>query len=131
MKNTIKNQEFINIGRKDKKYNYITKWPILNLDIKDPYGIWNTIQNRLKELDDTGKLEGMSKEKVNKFFLKRPELDFEINFFSDILNKCYMFKYNKKIYCYSYGTIKRKNGRRINVRFYFNINEALSLNLPI
>jgi len=131
MKKTIKNQDFISLGRKDKAYKYMSKWPILNLDTLDPKGIWSIIQIRLRELDEQKKLDFLDAEHVNKFFLNRPEIDFEAEYFSALLNKCYVFKYNKKIYCYSYGTITRKNGRRINVRFYFDVNKVLSLNLPI
>ena len=131
MKKTIKNQEFITLSRKDKAYKYMSKWRILNLDVLDPKGIWNTIQNRIKELDEEQKLDILDVEHITKFFLNRPEIDFEVNYFSHLLNKCYIFKYNKKMYCYSYGTITRKNGRKINVRFYFDVNKVLSLNLPI
>lgn len=131
MKKTIKTQDFISLGRKDKSYKYMSKWPILNLDTLDPKGIWSIIQTRLRELDEKKQLDFLDPEHVTKFFLNRPEIDFEVDYFSGLLNKCYVFKYNKKIYCYSYGTITRKNGRKINVRFYFDVNKVLSLNLPI
>jgi hypothetical protein len=131
MKNTIKSQDFTELWRKDKIHKYISKWPILNLDVLDKKGIWNTIQDKLQVLTDEKKIQNLNVYHVNKFFLNRPEIDFEINYFSNILNKCYIFKYENKIYCYSYGTVVRKNGRKINARFYFDVNKVLSLNLPI
>lgn len=131
MKKTNTNQEFINLGNGDKKYLYTSKWPLLKLDVLTKKGIWNQVQERLGELQDNNELDILSAEHINKFFLNRPEIDFEINFFDKTLYKTFIFKYNKKIYCYSYGMIKRKNGRKILVRFYFNVNEVLSLDLPI
>lgn len=125
------NQEFINLGRNDKAYTYISKWKLLRLDAVDKKGVWSKIQQKLKELKDSEKLEVFTGDQVRRFFLTRPEIDMEINFFSELMPTCLVFKYKRKIYCYTYGKIKRKNGRKIIARFYFNLNKVLSLDLPI
>jgi hypothetical protein len=125
------NQEFINLGRNDKAYTYISKWKLLKLDVVDKKGVWSKIQQKLKDLKDAEKLEIFTGDQVRRFFLTRPEIDMEINFFSELMPTCLVFKYKRKIYCYTYGKVKRKNGRKIIVRFYFNLNKVLSLDLPI
>jgi hypothetical protein len=125
------NDEFINLGRQDKAYTYISKWKLLKLDVVDPNGIWSKIQKKLKDLKDDDKLEVFTQDQIRKFFLTRPEIDMEINFFSDLMPSCLVFKYKRRIYCYTYGKVKRKNGRKITARFYFDLNKVLSLNLPI
>lgn len=125
------NQEFINLGRNDKAYSYISKWKLLKLDAVDEKGIWSKIQKKLKDLKDEEKLETFNSDQIRKFFLTRPEIDMEINFFSELMPTCLVFKYKRKIYCYTYGKVKRKNGRKIIARFYFDLNKVLSLNLPI
>ena len=125
------NQEFINLGRNDKAYSYISKWKLLKLDAVDEKGIWSKIQKKLKDLKDEEKLETFNSDQIRKFFLTRPEIDMEINFFSDLMPTCLVFKYKRKIYCYTYGKVKRKNGRKIIARFYFDLNKVLSINLPI
>jgi hypothetical protein len=126
-----RNQEFINLGRADKVYKYISKWKILKLDAVDKKGIWAKIQEKLKHLQENDNLEILTSEQITKFFLTRPEIDMEITYFSDLMPTCLLFKYKRKIYCYSYGKVKRKNGRKIIARFYFDINKALSLDLPV
>ena len=125
------NQEFINLGRNDKAYSYISKWKLLKLDAVDEKGIWSKIQKKLKDLKDEEKLETFTSDQIRRFFLTRPEIDMEINFFSELMPTCLVFKYKRKIYCYTYGKVKRKNGRKIIARFYFNLNKVLSLDLPI
>ena len=131
MKKTMTTQQFIDLGHGDVIYNYISKWPLLKLDVLNKKSIWNRIQDRLAELESEDKLNALSHKHLSKFFLNRPEIDFEINFFDKSLSKTFVFKYDKKIYCYSYGMVKRKNSRKIYVRFYFDVNKALGLNLPI
>jgi hypothetical protein len=131
MEKTIKNQQFINLGRKDKAYVFYSKWPLLKLDILDKKGIWVSIQNRLKFLTDNGELNPISNNHIEKFFQVRPEIDFEIEYFNYMMTHTNLFKYKNQIYCYSYGLIDRKKNRKINARYYFNVGEVLGMNLPI
>ena len=127
--NTVK--DFTKIYRGDRLYKYESKWKILCLDVCDKNGIWSIIQKKIEDIKQDKKLENLNSEQIKKFFLTRPEIQMEINFFSDLMSKCLVFKYKRKIYCYTYGKIKRKNGIKIIARFYFDLNNVLSLSLPI
>jgi hypothetical protein len=126
MKKTNKYQEFTKIGNGDFKYNYITKWPIYKLDVLNKKGLWNTLQTICESIKNDDKFDMLTEHQIEKFFFKRPEIDFEINFFLNTMDKCFVFKFKNKIYCYTFGEIKRKNGRKIFVRFYFDYNRLFS-----
>lgn len=125
MKKTNESQDFKKIKSGDFLYNYKTKWPIFKTDILNKKSIWNKIQNALKVIQSNNNFDMLTPEQINKFFFKRPEIDFEINFFSNLMQKCLVFKYKHKVYCYSYGVIKRKNGRKTFIRFYFDYEKFL------
>jgi hypothetical protein len=120
MKKINENQEFKKIGNGDFICLYNSKWPIYKLDTLNKKGIWNKIQNIFINLQTNDKFDPLTPEQIDKFFLKRPEIDFEVDYFSDVMRKCLVFKYKNKVYCYTFGTTKRKNGRKILVRFYFD-----------
>jgi hypothetical protein len=131
VKKINKNQEFINISNQDKQYKYVGKWPILYLDIYDKNGIWNQVQNKIEQLKDSGELNVISDDVIEKFLSKRIEIQFEIDFFISVMRKCIFFKHRNKVYCYTISDLQRKNGRKIYCRFYFDVNKVLSLDLPV
>jgi hypothetical protein len=131
MKKINKNQDFIKISKNDKQYKYIGKWPILYLDISDENGIWTIFQNKINDLKNNGELQEISNDMIEKFFYKRSEIQFEVDFFLNTMKKCIFFKYKNKMYCYTISGTSKKDKNKIFCRLYFDANKVLSLNLPI
>lgn len=120
MKKTNESQEFKKIKNGDFICSYKSKWPIYKFNSLNKKGLWGKIQNIFIDLQSNDMFDILTPYQIDKFFLKRPEIDFEVNYFSDIMRKCLVFKYKNKVYCYTFSTITRKNGRKILVRFYFD-----------
>ena len=126
MKKINDSQEFKKIKNGDSIYKYASTWLIYKTDIINKKSIWNKIQNIFKIIQSNNEFNALTAEQIDKFFFKRPEIDFEINFFSDLMSKCLVFKYKNKICCYTYSLLKRKNGRKIFVRFYFDYEKFIN-----
>jgi hypothetical protein len=114
--NDIKNM----MGKTDKLVEYHSKWPIYNLNNFQKKSLWIKFQNKILELQNNEILKPISDDDIYEYFLKNPDIDFEILFFKDVMPKQYIFKINDQIYSYTFGY---KSKRRYFVRFYFDLNE--------
>lgn len=114
--NDIKNM----MGKTDKLVEYNSKWPIYNLNNFQKKSLWIKFQNKILELQNNEILKPISDDDIYEYFLKNPDIDFEILFFKDVMPKQYIFKINDQIYSYTFGY---KSKRRYFVRFYFDLNE--------
>lgn len=118
----------IKIGKKDRVFNYTTRWPIYILHTLDIDGIWLRIKNKLDVLEYQNILQELSVEEIEKWLWDNPDIAFETDFFEEMLPNYYFFKYKNKIYCYTSGK-KGVDKVRIYARYYFNLEDILSINL--
>ena len=96
------------LGKDDIMLAYNSKWPIYKLSVFKKNGLWKKFKNKLIELDD--------------YYIKNPEVEFEVHVFSEIMQKHHLFKIENIAYSYSWG-VKTKNTKNIAyVRFYFDLN---------
>jgi hypothetical protein len=114
------------LGSSDKVVRYDSKWPIYLLDIYQSTGLWLNTQIALKKLEKQKKLLVIEDQELKKHFKENPDIDFEILFFNNLMNKHYIFKLNNIIYSYTIGL---KSKRKFYVRFYFDPKEVLLSNL--
>ena len=111
------------LGKKDFILNYISKWTIYKLHLFDKKGLWLKFKNKLNELQEKKLLESISEKDIIAYYVENPDIELELHFFDDIMQKQNMFKVNNILYSYSIGK-KTKNTKRIAyVRFYFDLNE--------
>lgn len=110
------------LGKKDEIVRYDSKWPIYLVDGYDPNGLLITFENVLEKLEKEKKLLNIDQSEFQNFFTNNPDVDFEILFFKNIMNKHYLFKINDQIYSYSIG---QKNKKKYFIRFYFDIKNFL------
>ncbi len=105
-------------GKKDKILRYNSKGPIYELDVFDKNGIWIKFENHLVNLENKKELKNIEIDEVDHFYYLNPHIEFEINFFSSLMKKNYVFKYKNEYYSYTLGY---KSKTKIYARFYFNI----------
>jgi hypothetical protein len=117
--NNIYPKNKFNLGKKDKITNYKSKWLIYELDIFDKNGLWLKFKTELKKIEKEEKLKKIDIEEIHNFFQQSPDIDFEIKYFSNLMDKNYIFKINDNIYSYTTGY---KSKRKFYVRFYFDLN---------
>jgi hypothetical protein len=113
------------LGKKDKITKYQSKWPIYELDVYDKNGLWNKFRTHLNSLEDKKELKKISIDEIDDFYNKSPDIDFEIKFFANLMNKNYIFKFNNILYSYTIG-YKTKLKKKMYVRFYFDLKSFLS-----
>lgn len=124
LKKNKKKESFL--SKKDGIVSYDSKWPIYLLDGYDPNGLLLKFENILEVLEKEKKILNIDKTEFENFFKNNPDIDFEILFFKNIMNRHFLFKINNEIYSYSIG---EKTKRKYFVRFYFNIKDFLLLYL--
>jgi hypothetical protein len=118
LKSLFKSNKKNCLGKKDKILKYNSKWPIYELDVFDKNGLWKKFENHLVNLEDKNQLKNIEINEIDDFYYLNSHIDFEINFFSSLMKKNYVFKYENQYYSYTLG-YKSKN--KVYVRFYFNI----------
>jgi hypothetical protein len=111
------------IGKNDKIIPHISKWPIFEVDIKNPKGLWQNFQNKLKEFDEKDLLKPVSIDRVEEFYSKNPDIEFEVLFNDEIMPKNFIFILNKKVYSYILGKKNNRSKKLFYLRFFFDINE--------
>lgn len=110
------------MGKKDKTFNYISRWPIYTLHTLDTDGIWLRVKNQLDILEYQNSLQELNVDELDKWLDDNPDIAFETDFFEEMLSNYYFFKFKNKIYCYTTGK-KGKDKVRIYARFYFNLED--------
>jgi hypothetical protein len=117
------NNNTYQLGKKDSKIDYNSKWPIFELNLIDKKGLWLKFKTKLEDLNNDNLLQTISEEDFIEYFYKNSDIEFEILFFDYIMNKSNFFKFNNKIYSYTHGKKNKRTKRKAIVRFYFNLNE--------
>lgn len=115
-------ESVVKMGKKDKTFNYISRWPIYTLHTLDTGGIWLKVKNQLDILEYQNSLQELSVDELDKWLDDNPDIAFETDFFEEMLSNYYFFKFKNKIYCYTTGK-KGKDKVRIYARFYFNLED--------
>ena len=110
------------LGKYDIMLAYNSKWPIYKLSVFKKNGLWKKFKNKLIELDEKNLLNDMFPHELYDYYIKNPEVEFEVHVFSEIMQKHHLFKIENIAYSYSWG-VKTKNTKNIAyVRFYFDLN---------
>jgi hypothetical protein len=111
------------LGKKDLILNYVSVWPIYRLNLFDKKGLWLKFKNKLENLHEKQLLGSITEQDIFNYYADNIEIEMELHFFDDIMQKQNMFKLNNIMYSYSIGK-KTKNTKRIAyVRFYFDLNQ--------
>lgn len=111
---------------KDMIYKYRSKWPIYSLSLKTKTGTWSSFEEKIKILSDHNLVQDITDDEINLFLDKNQNIEFEMIVFQKLLSEVYFLKINNNIYSYT-TNIPKKN--RIDVRFYFDIDNFLSSDL--
>jgi hypothetical protein len=120
------NKDGISIGKNDAISEYKSKWPIYRLHLFDKKGLWLRFKNKLNELNENKLLITINEKDIIDYYLNNLDVEFELHFFNDIMQKHNFFKYKDVLYSYSIGK-KTKNTKKIAyVRFYFDLEKFLN-----
>lgn len=120
--------EKLNKTNSDMVYKYQSKWPIYNLSLYRKTGLWYRFNNKVIEILEKKIFDVLKEEDVDNFLDENIDVEFEMIFFQKSLSQIEFFKFKNKVYCYVFNNVK-KNDTRIDVRFFFNVNEFLTLDL--
>lgn len=118
----LKDEDIVQLGKRDGIFTHNSIWPIFELDIKDKRGIWNKVKTELQIMEYQNYLQDTTTYEIDDFLYKNSDIDFELNFYDEIMNEYYFFKFNNNIYCYTFG---KKSKNKIYARFYFELEEIL------
>lgn len=118
----LKDEDIVQLGSKDGIFTHDSVWPIFELDIKDKKGIWNRLQTELQIMEYQNYLQDTNPEEIDEFLYINSDIEFELNFYDEIMDDYYFFKFNDKIYCYITG---KKSKNKIYARFFFDLEEII------
>jgi hypothetical protein len=120
---TIDDNIISKMGKKDQIVEKNSKWILYKLDILDKKGLWLKFKNKLNNLKETDKLESINGDEIESFYYQNADIEFEVLFYEDFMQKHNLFKINNQIYSYSIGKNNKRLKRKAYVRFYFDLNE--------
>jgi hypothetical protein len=121
----INDAKIIKMGSKDKMFRYKSHWPIYILHTLDENGIWIRIQTRLEEYENKKILTKIKAFEIDDFLMENSDITFEMDFFKEMMNNFYFFKFKDRMYAYTTGK-KGVDKVRIYTRFYFNLDDILT-----
>jgi hypothetical protein len=114
--------------QKDSIYKYKSKWPIYSLSLKDPTGMWLSLENKIEWCAEKNILKDMDEKDIDLFFDENSNIEFELILFEKVLPEMFFFKILDKMYCYATNDFK-EDDEYVDVRFYFDIEELLTTDL--
>jgi hypothetical protein len=114
------------LGKKDSFVNYQSKWMIYKLNVFDKNGLWIKFKDKLNDLNSKNNLKIPEGFELFDYYMENPDIEFELLFFNDIMQKHHIFKINDIIYSYSIGKKTKKTKNIAYVRFYFDLNELFN-----
>jgi hypothetical protein len=120
------NKEGILIGKNDAISEYKSKWPIYRLHLFDKNGLWLRFKNKLNELNENKLLITINEKDIIEYYLDNLDVEFELHFFNNIMQKHNFFKYKDVLYSYSIGKKTKNTKKIVYVRFYFDLEKFLS-----
>lgn len=121
----LNDNKIVNIGSKDRIFKYTSHWPIYILHTLDSKGLWLRLKKKLGEYEDKKLLTQIQYFEIEDFLKENSDIAFEMDFFKDMMNNFYFFKFKDKMYAYSTGT-KGVDKVRIYSRFYFDLDDIMS-----
>lgn len=119
-------KDFFNKIKINKHYDYVFEyqsiWKFFELNLNSKNGIWNTLQDKIEEVCEDSSITA---DDIDNFLDENPDIEFEFEFFSDIMPEIFLFKKKEKIYCYSCNILEAedKNYSHVLIRCFFNTEE--------
>lgn len=120
--------EKLNKYSSDKVYKYQSKWLIYNLSLFSKKGLWTRFTDHISLLEEKKLLQNITEEDIDKFFDDNADIEFEMIYFQKVFPHIAFLKIKNQIYCYVSNKVK-KNDKRIDVRFFFDVEKFLTLEL--
>lgn len=121
--------EFFNKNKINKASDYIfeyqSDWKFFELNLNNKNGIWYILQNKIeKNCQDST----VSADDIDNFLDNNPDIEFEFEFFLNIMREIYFFKIKEKLYCYACNIVEaeNKNYTKVIIRFFFDTKEFFS-----
>jgi len=110
----------------NKNYDYIfdykTNWKFYKLNLNKKDSLWYKLQEKIDSICDDSEI---TTEDIEKFLDENPDIEFEFEFFNEMMPHIFFFKTEGRIYCYSCDIVEseNKNLTHTMARFYFDIEK--------
>lgn len=122
----LNTKEFFNKNKINKYYDYIfeyqSNWKFFELNLNNKNGIWYTLQDKIEEVcDDTN----ISADDIDNFLDENPDIEFEFEFFLNVMPEIFFFKIQGKLHCYTCNIVEAENLNysHVIIRFFFDTKE--------
>lgn len=113
-------------GRRDKIIPIFTKWPLYELDLYDHRGLWAFFADKIYDLDEKQKILTPTTKEIDDYLYKNADIEFELFFSEELVNKNFVFKLNEKIYMYVIGRKSKRSKKLYYARFFFDFNDIFT-----
>jgi len=104
-----------------------SKWPFYLLNTKNKKSIWHKIENTIENKCDSADI---TPDEMYDFLDKNPDIEFELDFFTNEMSEIFFFKIKNQMFCYTcdYHIFDKIPNKKVKTRFYFDYKELLNIN---